>query len=360
MFSEILTIKLINYFSFKMRNLLEITQEKKVSFWFMRQAGRYLPEYRQIRANFTDFMEMCLHPEIATEITLQPLKRFDMDAAIIFSDILTIPHFLDFKVKFDGGPVVEKITSESDLDKFQEEKIMENFSPIAHLIKNVRQELYAFSSPKSLIGFSGAPWTLFCYMLDGRIDKSFISSRKFIYQKNQFFTQIINKLTDMIICYLTLQIEAGVDTVKIFDSWAGVLSYNEFQLYCMQPIKRIVQTLREKFPYVTIIAFPKGAGNRYQSFVEQVKPDIIATDYGLSTQELQNLQKQTILQSNLDPMLLAFDIEKALQKTREIFNNLKKPFVFNLGHGIHKETPVKNVEKVVDLIKSIKYRLIKN
>lgn len=320
----------------------------------MRQAGRYLPEYRRVRANFTDFMEMCLQPEIATEITLQPVKRFDLDAAIIFSDILTIPHFLGFKVKFDGGPVVEKITSEADLDKFQEEKIMENFIPIAKLIKNVRQELYGFSSPKSLIGFSGAPWTLFCYMLDGRIDKSFISSRKFIYQKSQFFTKIINKLTDMVICYISLQIEAGVDTVKVFDSWAGVLSHDEFQLYCVQPIRRIVATLREKFPHVMIIAFPKGAGNRFESFVSQVKPDIIATDYGLSTQDLQHLQTKTTVQSNLDPMLLAFDIERALQKTKEIVQNMAKPFFFNLGHGIHKETPVENVQKVVDLLKSLR------
>lgn len=337
-----------------MHNLVNITQQRKVSLWFMRQAGRYLPEYRQIRANFTDFMSMCLNSEIATEITLQPVKRFDLDAAIIFSDILMIPHFLDFKVTFDNGPIVEKISSEKDLDKFQEEKIMENFAPIAKLINNVQDELNSSSKPRSLIGFSGAPWTLFCYMLDGRIDKSFINSRKFIHQNTQFFHQIMHKLTKMIICYLSLQIEAGVDVVKIFDSWAGVLSNDEFQLYCVQSIKIIVTTLRERFPHVSFIAFPKSAGTRFESFVSQVKPDIIATDYGLSIPNLQDLQTQTMVQSNLDPMLLAFDIDKALQQTEEIMKNLQKPFVFNLGHGIHKETPVENVQKVVNLVKSLR------
>lgn len=334
--------------------MIKLSEHKKTPIWLMRQAGRYMSEYQNIRKNFPDFMSMCLNPEVATEITLQPIKKFNFDAAIIFSDILMIPHMLGFDVKFDGGPVVQKISSEKDLDKFQVEKISEKFFPLRELILSVRNELLNLHSKKTLIGFSGAPWTLFCYMINKRIDKNFVNNRKFIYQQPKFFEKIIEKLTEMIYFYLSLQIKSGIDTVKIFDSWAGELSWDEFELFCLQPIKKIVHKLKKNYPQVEIVCFPKGINcSMAERFASEVELDIFATSVNHSLSDLQKLQKKVVIQSNLDPLLLAFDIEKALQKTEEIMQKLQKPFVFNLGHGVHKETPPENVQKIVDLVRKL-------
>lgn len=314
--------------------------DKKISVWLMRQAGRYLPEYKKISERLS-FFEMCNDPEIASKITLQPLNRFQsIDAAIIFSDILVVPKALGVNIDIlkKKGPVIEKIDSSNNLNFTNFEKITQ---PTLNAIKLTREKLY---KDKTLIGFAGSPWTIAAYIIEGKWNKAFASTKKFIYQNRGEFERIIDIITDATIEYLNKQIEYGADIVQLFDSFAGVLPSHEFDEWVIKPTKRIVNNVKSK-----VIGFPKGAGTNYVKYAENTRVDVLGVDYMISPEWIRdNLQSIVKVQGNLDPFLLAFNKEMAIRQTREIINKLgDKPFIFNLGHGIFKETPVENVDDIL-------------
>lgn len=310
----------------------------------MRQAGRYLPEYREISEKHS-FFEMSETPEIAAEITLQPIRRFDFDAAIIFSDILTLPRAMgcDIDIKKVQGPVIKAITSIEELS-IENLDIQNTLDAIMLARKNL-------SKDKSLIGFAGGPWTVASYIIEGGWTKSFLNVRKFINQRYDEFKAIINLITDATIEYLSRQIESGADIVQIFDSFAGIPSFEEFSEFIIEPTRKIVESVN-----APVIGFPKGAGSSYVEYAKKTKVNVVGTDYTLSVDWIrENLQGITMVQGNLDPYLLAFNKGKAVLQTRNIIEKLEeKNFVFNLGHGIFKETPIENVEAVINEIREHK------
>ena len=326
--------------------------------WIMRQAGRYLPEYRELRANVSGFLDLCYNSKMASEVTLQPIHRFDFDAAIIFSDILVIPDALGLKVDFvkNEGPILQKVSSEKDLENLDVNKIVSHLQPVFETLRLTKKEL---STDKTLIGFSGSPFTMACYMIEGGSSKNFDLVRKKAVQNPQFFAKLIDILTQSAVLYLREQIKAGADVVKLFDSWAGLLPESEFQKWVIEPTKKIVAQIRAEFPQTPIICFPRGAGVLYKKFVQEVRPDVIAIDQNLPKNWAQeNLQKELgiVIQGNLDNQLLAYgskvEIEKEVREILQVFG--KYPFIFNLGHGILQETPIENVELLVKIVRGLK------
>jgi len=341
-------------------NKLNNTLFKKKSYknppiWIMRQAGRYLPEYRSLRSEVKNFLDLCYNPKMASEITLQPIKRFDFDAAIIFSDILVIPDALGIKVDFvkNEGPKLNPITNEYDLTKLKIDNIENHLNPIFENISITRLKL---AKEKSLIGFSGSPWTLATYICEGGGSKNFDIVKKLAIKDDIFFSNLIEILTQSIITYCLGQIKAGVDVIKLFDSWAGVLSESQYQKWVIDPNKKIVEAIRLEQSKIPIICFPKGSGALYEEFARQVSPNGLAVDQNCPKEWIkQNLQENLdmVIQGNLDNYLLAYgsknEIEREVLQILEKFRD--KPFIFNLGHGIFPQTPIENVELVVNLVK---------
>lgn len=341
-----------------MQKLLEVLTKKIPSstppIWIMRQAGRYLPEYRELKTHAKDFLDFCYTPKLASEATLQPIKRFDFDAAIIFSDILVIPDALGCDVKFieKRGPILAPVTSLKNLK--EPAQAAAALTPVYEAISLTREKL---ARDKTLIGFAGAPWTLACYMIEGGSSKNFDKVRTVALTEPKFFAELIDILTESVIIYLQNQIKAGADVIKIFDSHAGVLPVADFQKWVIAPTKKIVSTLRKSSPKTPLICFPKGAGVMYEEFVAAVKPNAIAIDQSVPRiWAVENLWKKhgVILQGNLDNYTLAFgSTEQIKNQTQSILTDFKnQPFIFNLGHGILKETPITNVELMARTVRS--------
>jgi len=339
-----------------MKKLVNTLLKKEVNsippIWVMRQAGRYLPEYRKIRSNVSSFLEMCYTPKLASEVTLQPIRRFGFDAAIIFSDILVIPDALGVKVEFvkNEGPKL----GEFDLNNLKTQNIKAHLNPVFEALELTKSKLDAHTA---LIGFSGSPWTLSCYMIEKGGSKNFEKVREVALHDPKYFSQLIEILTQSIIEYLSLQIKAGVDVVKLFDSWASVLPPFELKKWVIDPTKKIVSELKKLHPNVPIICFPRGIGVNYLEFVKQVGCDAVALDQTVERNwAKKNLQQDcgAIIQGNLDNLLLAFgskeEIEKEVKDILQKFGD--KPFIFNLGHGILPQTPIENVELVMKLVRS--------
>ncbi len=337
----------------KLLNLISEREiEKSPPIWIMRQAGRYLPEYLEIRKNCENFLDLCYNPKLASEVTLQPIRRFDFDAAIIFSDILVIPDALGVNVKFvkNEGPKLGKIPP---LEKLKIDNVLKHLNPVFENLKLTRQNL---AKDKALIGFSGAPFTLACYMIEGGGSKNFDEVKKMAVQNEEYFSQLIEILVESVSIYLIEQINSGANLVKIFDSHSGILPESGFQKWVIAPTKKIIENVKKVHPNVPIIAFPRGCGVFYEEYVKQTKCDVIALDQNLSknfvVENLQNRQN-SIIQGNLDNQLLAFGTKDAIK--REVLDILekfgKKPFIFNLGHGIIKETPIENVEFLMKLVR---------
>ena len=337
---------------------LNSNNKKKEKFiWFMRQAGRYLPEYRKIRTEVGGFLNLCYSPEKASEVTLQPIDRFDFDAAIIFSDILVILDALGSKVEFIKGEGPKLYT---DIDRFIEEN--SNLSVIEEKITNNLENVYKaieisrrkLDKNKSLIGFSGAFWTLFTYLIEGGGSKIFAKAKDFIYREEEKTNKLKKILSYAISIHLKNQIKAGCDIVKIFDSWAGVLSVSQIDELVIEPTKEILKEVKKEIKKEKIILFPRGINN-LEKFCK-LDFDVIALDYSFDISQAKKLYENygKITQGNLDPYLLAAaDISKI---EKEVLNILKEtkdiPHIFNLGHGILPHTPIKNVEKVIKLIRS--------
>lgn len=326
---------------------------KEVPFWFMRQAGRYLPEYRELRSKAKDFLHFCYSPDMATEATLQPIRRFGMSAAIIFSDILVIPDALGMDVRFEvgKGPLLSAIGSLEALAKLNLDSMDEKLAPVYQALRQTRA---ALPGETTLIGFCGAPWTLACYMVEGKGSRDFQHVRSTAHREPLFFASLMEMLTKAVIHHARKQIDAGAEVIQLFDSWAGCLSAEEFNRFVIAPTKVITAALKQSHPQVPVIGFPRLAGPRYSLYAEQTGVDAISVDYTIDPQWIKaQLQPKILVQGNLDPLLLAEDKEAMLKQAGYILDTLKGDrFIFNLGHGVLPHTPVENVEALCDLIKA--------
>lgn len=329
-------------------NTLLGKKSKQVPIWFMRQAGRYLPEYKEVRNTTSNFLEFCYSPQKAAEVTLQPISRFDFDAAIIFSDILVIPDALGMDVSFvqNEGPKLKALENDVDITNL---KYDENFlSPVYEAIKITRSSL---AKDKALIGFVGSPWTLATYMIEGGGSKDYLKTKIWSYEKPESFLNLIDILTDAVSKHLIAQVKSGVDALQIFDSWAGVLTPDQFEKYSINPTLKIVKNVRKVYPNIPIIGFPKGVGVMYKDYAEKTGVNAISIDQympALWIKENVNIP----VQGNLDPVLLMSDKNGAVDYAKNIIQIMKdKPFIFNLGHGILQYSPIENVQAVVDAVR---------
>lgn len=317
----------------------------------MRQAGRYLPEYREVRAKAGGFLDLCYTPELAAEVTLQPIERFGFDAAIIFSDILIIPHALGQDVGFaEGeGPVLEAISSADAVPDLQPGKFDGHMEPVYEALRLVRHKL---PNEKTLIGFAGAPWTVATYMVEGGSSKSYLDVKRWAYGNPESFQKLIDVLVEATARHLVNQIDAGAEAVQIFDSWAGILPGPWLARYSVEPIREIIRLVRGERPAVPIIVFPKGIGAAYQSFAGDVRPDAVSLDTGVdAVWAAKHVQSGICVQGNLDPALLVTGGEAMRDSALDILEKFgSAPFVFNLGHGIVPETPPEHVGELVDLV----------
>lgn len=318
----------------------------------MRQAGRYLPEYRAVRKNFSNFLEFCYTPEAACEVTLQPIDRFGMSAAIIFSDILVIPDALGVDVKFSEGhgPILQPVTELANLSKNNlSNNFWEKLAPVYEAIKLTRKSL---ADDKVLIGFCGLPWTLACYMVEGKGSRDFASVRIVAARRKEFFSGLIEILTDAVIKHSLAQIESGANAIQLFDSWAGVLSEQEFYDYSIIPSQKITAAIKEKYPQIPVIGFPRLAGSKMEQYAKLTGVDAVSFDGSVSLDfASSNVLKHAILQGNLDNILLAEDRQEAVKQTQKILGSfVGKPFIFNLAHGILPHTPIENVYAICDEI----------
>ena len=328
-----------------MGDLKEILKGKKIckSVWFMRQAGRYLPEFREIRSQNKNFINLCLNSELSSEITLQPIKRFDLDSAIIFSDILMVPYALNQKVEFvkNMGPVLQ----EFDFKKFLNNdniSFTQQLHPIYKAIQKTREKL---DKEKSLIGFVGAPWTLLIYML-GAKDREKKINYKEIKTKEFEVNLILDKLNDYLCTHIENQVNAGVDVIKIFDSWAGLISQEDLPNYCYIPNLKIVNFCKKK--KIPVMCFPKGLNKNYKEFNNIVKPDAISLDYEIDPAWARQNLTDVVLQGGLDPRLLLYSEKKILDGAKKYLDVFKgAPYIFNLGHGLLPETDPDKVSKLI-------------
>jgi len=316
--------------------------------WLMRQAGRYLPEYRSIRAKAERFLDLCFNPKLAAEVTLQPVQRFGFDAAILFSDILVVPHALGQRVGFEGGdgPRLDALADPAAVAQLQRQIDHQALAPVYETIARVKQDLPA---GVTLLGFCGAPWTLVTYMIAGRGTADQLPARLFAYRHPESFAELIDVLVEASASYLARQFEAGVDAVQVFDTWAGVLPADEFRKWCIEPVAEIVSRVRRNIPAARIIGFPRGAGTKLVPYLAAVPVDAVGLDW---TVEL-DFARETIqglrpVQGNLDPLALLAGGE-ALDRSVDVITQAFSggPFIFNLGHGVLPETPIAHVEQMI-------------
>jgi uroporphyrinogen decarboxylase len=341
---------------------LDVLEKKtfdRIPFWFMRQAGRYLPEYRELRAKKNGFLDMAMNPESATEITLQPIRRFNMDAAIIFSDILVIPHALGQKLEFvEGeGPKLDALRSADDIAKLNYKDFEARLKPVYEAIANTRAALKSEGfTHTALVGFAGAPWTVACYMIEGGGSKDFINVKKMAYADPQGFKGLISLLVEATANYLMHQVAAGAEALQIFDSWAGVLDPDEYKRWVIQPTRDIVAQVRQSYPHIPIIGFPKGSGVNYQTYVQETGVTAIGIDSQVPTKwAARVLQPLVPVQGNLDPVCLLVGGDALMLAAERVISEMAQgPFVFNLGHGVHKDTPPEHVGMLAEYIRNHK------
>jgi uroporphyrinogen decarboxylase len=322
----------------------------------MRQAGRYLPEYRSVRARAGDFIALCTAPELAAEVTLQPIRRFRMDGAILFSDILMLPWALGHGLRFaEGeGPVLPRLTGHAGIDALDPDRVVSAIAPILETVTRVRAGLRAEDlDATALIGFAGAPFTVACYMVEGGGSKDFAHVRTMAYAQPELFDRLMTVLTASTITYLAAQIEAGAEAVMLFDSWAGVLSPGLFRRHVIAPARRIVTALRERFPEVRIIGFPRLAGTMIAPYAAETDCDAVAMDTATDPALVARMvPPKMALQGNLDPLaLLAGGAPLTAQADAILAAMRGRPFVFNLGHGIVPQTPPEHVGALVDHVR---------
>ncbi|MER9598431.1 MULTISPECIES: uroporphyrinogen decarboxylase [unclassified Mesorhizobium] len=319
--------------------------------WMMRQAGRYLPEYRETRKRAGSFLDLCYDPDLAVEVTLQPIERFGFDASILFSDILVVPHALGRDVRFEEGrgPLLTPISA-AEIEALDGETFHVNLEPVYETVRRLRARL---PGETTLIGFCGAPWTVATYMIAGHGTPDQAPARLFAYREPAAFLRLLTVLADHSAAYLIRQIEAGADVVQIFDSWSGVLDEASFELFCVQPVAEIVRQVRAVHPDVPIIGFPKGAGDHYRSYRQKTGVTGLGLDWTVPLAVARELQRDGAVQGNLDPLRLVAGGKALADGVGAILGALGGgPLIFNLGHGITPETPLAHVEQMVKLVRS--------
>ena len=338
----------------KTKPLLRVLAGETLSpppWWLMRQAGRYLPEYRAVRARASDFVELCLTPGLAAELTMQPVRRYGMDAAILFSDILLLPHALGQKLTFrDGeGPVLEPIAGNAGVALLDGAHAVSRLEPVLEAVRQVRASL---GPQTALIGFAGAPWTVATYMVEGGVSRDFRQVKAWAYGDPQGFAALIEVLIEATIELLAAEIAAGAEIVQLFDSWAGILPEAAFARWIIAPTARIVAALRARQPDCPIIGFPRGAGVLYERYTAETGVDAVALDTMVSAGFAgARLRPLATVQGNLDPVLLLTGgaaLESAVRDMRRAFYG--GPWVFNLGHGVLPQTPTENVSVLAGLL----------
>lgn len=325
----------------------EKTKGRRKNIWLMRQAGRYLPEYHKVMQKSDSFISLCYTPDLVEELTLQPIKRFDLDAAIIFSDILVIADAIGFDVEFirGFGPKIHPISNCLGLKS--EEEALKKLSPIFKAVKLVRERL---QKEKALIGFAGGPWTVASYIIEGGSSKQLLQTKKMCYTNKSYFEFIMERLVNVTIAYLIEKIENGADIIQLFESNAGLLTEELFDKWVIEPTRKIVFSIRNKYPEFPIIGFPRNAGLFYKKYATQTGISAISVDYSMPIGWIKD-NIELPIQGNLDPYLLAYDKAKAIEQAKKIMNCFTdKPFIFNLGHGIIQDTPVEHVEELVRFI----------
>ncbi|PJE31513.1 Uroporphyrinogen decarboxylase [Pseudooceanicola marinus] len=321
--------------------------------WMMRQAGRYLPEYKATRAQAGDFLSLCYNPELAAEVTLQPIRRYGFDAAILFADILLLPQALGADLWFvtGEGPRLSTITRQSEFDALKPASdVHETLSPIYETVKILKRELPAETT---LIGFAGAPWTVATYMIAGRGTKDQGPAHALKAENRALFEAILERLTEGTIEYLSKQIEAGAEVVKLFDSWAGSLKGEDFDRYALAPAKRIITELKARHPGIPVIAFPREAGEKYVGFAKATGADCVALDNSVAPEwAAANVQVDGCVQGNLASSHMVTGGEALVRETREIVQAFSKgPHIFNLGHGITPDADPENVQLMIDTVR---------
>jgi len=320
--------------------------------WLMRQAGRYLPEYRALREKAGDFLRLIFTPKHAVEVTLQPIRRFGFDAAILFSDILVIPHALGQSVRFEAGegPRLDPIADRRALTRLAAEIDQTVLGPIYETVRLVKAELGAETA---LLGFCGAPWTVASYMIAGRGTPDQAPARLFAYREPEAFASLVDILVEASTEYLVRQLQAGADAVQIFDTWAGVLPPEEFTRWCVEPTRRIIGKLRARIPEAKVIGFPRGAGTLLARYIEDVPVDAVGLDWTVDRGFARDrIQTRVPVQGNLDPLALVAGgavLDRSIDAVLEAFAD--RPFIFNLGHGILPETPIAHVEQMLRRIR---------
>ncbi|REJ68918.1 MAG: uroporphyrinogen decarboxylase [Proteobacteria bacterium] len=322
--------------------------------WMMRQAGRYLPEYRATRAEAGDFLSLCYNSDLAAEVTLQPIRRYGFDAAILFADILLLPQALGVDLWFETGegPRMSTTTTADELAGLRATAdIHETLNPIYETVRILSREL---SRETTLIGFAGAPWTVATYMIAGRGTKDQGPAHALKAENRAVFEGILERLTEATIEYLSKQIEAGAEVVKLFDSWAGSLKGEDFVNYALKPAAKITQALKQRHPGIPVIAFPREAGDGYIGFAKATGADCIAVDNSVSAEWVaQNVQPDSCVQGNLASSHMVTGGDDLIQETKRIVNALKGgPHIFNLGHGITPDANPDNVQIMIDTIRS--------
>jgi uroporphyrinogen decarboxylase len=323
--------------------------------WMMRQAGRYLPEYREVRATAGGFLDLCFNPHFATEVTLQPIRRFGFDAAIIFSDILVIPYALGRSVRFEvgEGPRLDPLDTPESVATLAPQADFAKLEPVYEALRRVRAEL---DPGVTLIGFCGAPWTVATYMVAGRGTPDQAPARMMAYRHPEAFAKIIDTIVDNSITYLLGQLAAGADVLQIFDTWAGVLPAAEFARWSVEPTRRIVAGVRAKAPGAKIIGFPRGAGAMLPGYIDATAIDAVSIDWAAEPGFIRDhVQSRVAVQGNLDPLVLIAGgaaLDRAVDDV--LANYAAGRFIFNLGHGIQPETPIAHVEQMVKRVRNFR------
>jgi uroporphyrinogen decarboxylase len=331
----------------------------RVPFWFMRQAGRYLPEYRATRKDRGSFLDLVYSPEYAIEVTLQPIRRYGMDAAILFSDILVIPDALGQQVSFVSGrgPVLDPVRDRRGLGELSTNRLHEKLGPVYQTVSGLREQL---PDDVALIGFAGAPWTVATYMVEGEGSKDHGAAKQWSYADEKGFKALIDLLVEATSRYLIRQVEAGAEVLQIFDTWAGALSETAFDKWCIAPTRQIIDNVRGACPDVPILGFPRGAGSLYERYVIETGVDGVSLDTAAELNWAhRHLQDKVVVQGNLDPRLVVAGGDEMLHEAGRILeafagDGASKGHIFNLGHGFVPETPPENVARLSEFIKNWK------
>ena len=335
--------------------IIEVLNKKTCNLtpiWLMRQAGRYLPEYREIRNKTESFLDLCYNPKLASEVTLQPLRRFDLDAAIIFADILLIPDSLGLKVNFvqGQGPLLDSEYLKSNLLKLklEDDKLNKIYETITIVKKSLPKNI-------ALIGFAGSPWTVAAYMIEGKSSKKFINAKQWLDDEKRL-SILFDTLIASTVTYLKNQIEAGAEIIQLFDSWAGILDDDQFKKWSIEPTRKIVAELKSTYPNIPIIGFPRDVTvHNALLYTKKTGVDCISLDYNIKVNEMKNIQKTIPVQGNLHPDILIEGGTKMRDSSLEIMENMDNgSHIFNLGHGILPQTPIQNVIDLIDIVKNYK------